>query len=100
MSKVQPHSRRSQMTLDAYNTLARMGIPMHYETIAKLIYKKRGINLDKYPWWSVEFKKRTRSVLDAILAHPELFRRTNPGAYFLTGKAANVCAYPELEEIP
>jgi len=101
MSKVQQHSRRSQMAVDAYNVLAEMGIPLHTDFIAKLVYHRRGINLDKHPWWSEEYKKLTKQVRDAIYAHSELFENQGtPGVYFLTGKRPNIRSYDTITEVP
>jgi hypothetical protein len=101
MSKVQQHSRRSQMAIDAYNVLAEMGISLHTDFIARLVYHRRGIDISKLPWWSTEYKQKVKVVRDAIYAHPELFENQGtPGVFFLTGKRPDVRTYDTITEVP
>lgn len=73
---------------------------MHTDMITEIVYRRRGENLGKLPWWSAEYKLKTKLVRDAIYAHPELFERIRPGVYFLTGKSPNVRSYETLAELP
>jgi len=78
-----------------------MGIPLHTDFIAKLVYHRRGIDIDKLPWGSVQDQKLTKDVRDAIYAHSELFENQGtPGVYFLKDKTPNVRKYDRITEVP